>query len=219
MDDPMQPMPPDLQAELAAAEAVPAPGRLRAAVDAAVRDAQRSTDRRRRLRAPRVLAPAAAALAAVTAALVLALGGGAGAPAPSARDAARIALRPATLPAPAARPGGQLLAARVAGIAYPSWTHVGWRAVGARADALGGRRVHTVYYADARGRRIGYAIAAGEALPARGGRVVERRGVAIRVLAVDGATVVTWRREGHTCVLAARGVAPARLVQLASYST
>jgi hypothetical protein len=39
------------------------------------------------------------------------------------------------------------------------------------------------------------------------------------VLAVDGAVVVTWRREGHTCILAARGVDPASLIKLASYST
>src|SRR5579872_7515156 len=60
---------------------------------------------------------------------------------------------------------------------------VGWRAVGARTDTVGGRVVTTVLYADRRGRRIGYSIVAGSALaiPA-GNAMVVRRGRGFHVL-------------------------------------
>jgi hypothetical protein len=207
-----------IESQLAALEAVQAPASLRHAVTDAVRDARRAPARRRFALPPRPLTLAGGSLAALAVGLVLLLGGGAGS-APSVAQAAQLGLRPATAPAPASRAGGRVLAASVEGIAYPTWSHVSWRAVGARSDTLDGRRIHTVFYADASGARVGYSIAEGDALPVRGGRVVERSGVAIRVLRLDGATAVTWQRGGHTCILAGRGVDPARLVRLASYST
>jgi hypothetical protein len=107
----------------------------------------------------------------------------------------------------------------VEGIPYPTWTRIGLHAVGERSDVLSGHAIHTVVYAGASGARVGYAIASGEALPLPAGRVVRRHGVPIRVLRVDGAAVVTWRADGHTCILASRGEAPARLVRLVSYVT
>lgn len=216
----MDPQPNPIESQLAALEAVEAPASLRHAVSDAVRDARHAPARRRWIPlAPRPLAVAGGSLAALAVALVLLLGGGGGGAAPSVAQASQLALRAATAPAPAAQADGRVLAASVEGVAYPTWSHVGWHAVGARGDTLGGRRIHTVFYADARGTRIGYSIAAGDALPVRGGRVVMRRGVAIRVLRLGGAAAVTWQRAGHTCILAGRGVDPARLVRLASYST
>ena len=221
MSDAMDPNRNQIEAELAAIEAVQAPESLRRAVQAAVRDAERAPARRG-LRLPRMrrraLVLAGGSLAALAVALVIALDDG-GATAPTVADAAQVALRPATAPAPLARTGGHLLTASVDGIAYPTWTRNGWHAVGARSDTLAGHRIHTVVYAAPNGARVGYAIAAGDALPLPDARVVWRRGTAIRTLTVDGATVVTWRRDGHTCILAARGVAPASLVRLASYAT
>ena len=60
----------------------------------------------------------------------------------------------------------------VGGVTFPSWERAfGWRATGARTDTVGGREVTTVFYANSRGQRIGYAIAAG---PRPGGQ--RRRG-------------------------------------------
>ena len=39
-----------------------------------------------------------------------------------------------------------------------------------------------------------------------------------RVLHTGGTTVVTWLRDGHTCILAARGVDASVLVDLATWS-
>jgi len=219
MSDPMNPNRNPIEAELAGVEAVQAPDSLRRAVRDAVCEAERVPARRGlRIPRPRRLVLAGGALATLVLVLAVALGGG-GSTAPSVADAAQVALRPATAPAPPARAGGHLLTASVDGIAYPTWTRTGWHYVGARSDTLAGHRIHTVFYTAPNGTRIGYAIAAGDALPLPQARVVRRRGVAIRVLVVHGATVVTWRRDGHTCILAARGVDAASLVRLASYST
>jgi hypothetical protein len=90
-------------------------------------------------------------------------------------------------------------------------------------DHLGARSVTTVFYAARDGAhassgRIGYAIVAGSALPLpRGGTEVTDRGIAFHLLHTRGATVLTWRRAGHTCILAARGVSNVTLVHLAAW--
>ncbi len=158
-------------------------------------------------------------LAALVVVLALVLGGSGSTSGPTVQEASRVALLPASAPAPPARADGELLQASVEGIAYPTWTRAGWWAVGERSDTLAGRRIRTVLYSDRRGGRVGYAIAAGDVLPVEGGQVVERHGARLRVLVLDGAAVVTWRRDGHTCILASREVSPARLLTLASYAT
>lgn len=196
----------------------PAPDRLHEAVAAMVAEADAPAARRRWSR-PRVrwALPAAALTALV---LAIAIGTGGGSPTPSLAEAARTALRPPTQPAPAARPQAGELADAVDGVAYPDWyTSAGWRAVGTRSDVVGGRRVKTVVYANRGGQRIGYAIVSGDALPVNGGRTVVRNGVRMRVLGNGSASVVTWRRKGRTCILAARGVDDGVLVRLASWSS
>jgi hypothetical protein len=110
-----------------------------------------------------------------------------------------------------------LLRAQAGSIAFPTWTRAGWQAVGARTDTVGGHELRTVFYADAAGRRIGYAIA-DASLPVSGGQVLTVRGARLRVLDRGATSVVTWRRDGRTCILAGRGVPVRRLLTLASYA-
>jgi hypothetical protein len=197
---------------------VQAPDRLRRSIQTLGADAA-TAPRRRKRRLRLVSAVALSATAAVAAVLALT----ASTPpirAPTVLQAAQLALRPATLPAPAesARDHG-LLASSVDGISYPYWGgRLGWQAAGARTDRLGGHAVTTVFYADGSSRRIGYAIVAGSplAVPAHA-TVVEQAGVRFGVLQSPGATVLTWREAGHTCILAARGVPSATLLRLASW--
>jgi hypothetical protein len=200
-----------------ATRAEPAPDELRAKVAAMVAEDRRAGRPRRRVSfaRPRVFA-FGSAVAALAAAAVIVFGGASG---PSVAEAAQLALSPARSPAPAERAGGRTLDASVDGVAYPYWEEAaGWKATGARSDALGGRNVHTVFYVNKAGTRIGYSIAAGSPLSATGGQTVERRGVRYRVLRSDGATIVTWLRGGHTCILAGRGVDRDALLNLASWS-
>lgn len=211
---------------------VPAPERLRRTVEEAVAQAERRPrgSRGRGFRAParsrwRVPALAGAALGAL--ALVLVIGtvllvsdGGSPAP-PTAREAAAVALRPATSAAPA-NAGYEALDASIGGTRFPDWSEGsagGWRASGARTDQVAGRDVRTVFYENDRGARIGYAIAAAPALPAAGGRVVNRGGVPMRIYDLDGATAVVWLRNGQTCIVAGRGVAAETLLERASASS
>jgi hypothetical protein len=111
------------------------------------------------------------------------------------------------------------LAASVDGVPYPYWgKRFGWRSSGARSDQLDGQSVRTVFYQDARGRRIGYAIVAGGNSPQLSGGVVSRRdGKAYRLSTENGAPVVSWMRNGHLCVVSGRGVDGATLLRLASW--
>lgn len=185
---------------------------------------------RRRMRSrPRSrlgIAFAGATLLAGIVGIAVALGGGGGqeirqqgSPALSAAATAALTLKPATLPAPSeSTRDHEQLAAAVGGVAFPYWEErFGWRGSGARTDTLGGRTVTTVFYANAAGRRIGYAIVAGPA-PASGyGSTVRRWGVVYRLSSREGANVVVWRRDGHLCVIAGRGVSPQTLLNLASW--
>ncbi len=179
------------------------------------RNARRSLSPRRQPR----LAAALAITAAVVVVLVLVLAG-ATTTAPTVLQASSSGLRTATRTAPAESPHNpHLLAASAAGIYYPYWDgKLGWRAVGARTDAVGGRTVTTVFYTDSRARRIGYSIVSGAALAIPSGNAsVQRHGVSFHVLSHANPTIVTWRAAGHTCILTARGVSAATLMRLATW--
>jgi hypothetical protein len=139
----------------------------------------------------------------------------------SAAAATTLALGPATLPPPGERAGNrEELAAAVGGVSFPYWEErFGWRSSGARTDTLGGRVVTTVFYSNAAGQRIGYAIVGGPAPAAGGGSVVRRWGVSYRLGSRDGANTIVWHRDGHLCVMAARGVSPRTLLSLASWGS
>jgi anti-sigma factor RsiW len=192
-----------------------APDGLRAAVAVMAADAQA---RERRRAAPRffarprtvALGSSVAALAAAAAVLL-----SAGASGPSVAEAAQVALAAPRAPAPAVKSDEKTLDAAVDGVAYPYWADAsGWRAVGSRTDAVGGRSVRTVFYQDPDGRRIGYAIAAGSPLPGAAGTRVN----GFTVVRSGDTAVVTWLRGGHTCILAARGVDARVLMKLASWN-
>ncbi len=210
-------------------ESVRAPDSLRRAVEQMVGDA--AARPRRRFAFPRAGSPsssrspsslrprlaAGGALVAAAAAVVAIVVGSSGGSAPTVLQASRVALAPATLPAPAENPADQdKLDASVEGLAYPYWGgRRGWPAAGARRDQLGGRSVTTVFYAASSGARIGYAIVAGPPLAEpSAGAVLVRGGVRFRVLHSGKATVVTWREANHTCILAARGIPAHAMVRL-----
>src|SRR5262245_3877326 len=163
------------------------------------------------------LAFAGATVAAVAIALVLALGGG-GTGGPTVADAAGLASRPPTGPAPPRQEGSRtLLAADVDGVQFPDFRGAwGWRASGIRHDRVDGRDATVVYYRMG-GRRIGYVIVSGSALPQPSGGVkAVRLGVEYHGLRAAGRPTVTWRRVGHTCVLTGEA-SPAELLALASW--
>jgi hypothetical protein len=171
--------------------------------------------------ARRLAVAGATALATVGAVLAVTLPGGGSSHALSAQSAAALALGSATLPAPGESANNRSeLTASVGGVAFPYWgERFGWRDNGARSDTLGGRTVTTVFYANPSGQRIGYAIVAGPAPASGGGTVVERWGVSYRLSAQEGANVIVWRRGGHLCVMAGRGISPRTLLSLASWGS
>jgi hypothetical protein len=189
---------------------VGAPSGLRRRVEG-----QRRARGARRVATPRLAAGLVSAVAVAVVALVLIGRPGAG---PTVADAASAALAPATAPAPARdRRHPWLLGAAVDGVAFPHWRErFGWRATGLRRMRLRGRPATAVVYRGPAGERLGYVIVSGAALriPAPA-RVVTRGGVRFAVLGRGDAVVVTWRRAGNTCVVAARGVPAARLLTLA----
>jgi hypothetical protein len=203
-------------------ESVKAPTELHRSVTALSEGAKRHRRPRRVLRLQLAGAGALAAMAFAALVIALTTGGSGG---PTLLGAADVALRPATLAAPAQSTiRHSQLTRSVEGIAYPYWQDsFGWRAAGARVDRIGGRTMTTVFYAPQHATpgssaRIGYAIVAGRALPIPGGgSQVKEKGVTFRVLSSQGTTIVTWRRAGHTCILAARGVSDTTLIHLASW--
>ena len=162
-----------------------------------------------------------AALAAVVIALVLVLGGS-GSPAGGldVNRTAAVALARPTLPAPGESPSSRAeLEASVENVAFPYWgERFGWESSGSRIDHVAGRTVKTVFYTDAAGRRVGYAIVAGSPAPSAGaGTVRWLHGTPYHLTKIGGSDVVSWVRDGHLCVVAGRGVAPATLLALASW--
>jgi len=178
----------------------------------------------RRVALPRpsaLLVGALASAAGLIVVLVLALDSG-GSGAPTVLQASTLGLRPAAIRAPEENPQapGQL-AISAEGIPYPYWNRrFGWQTAGARSDEIGGRKVTTVFYANSAGRRIGYSIVAGRALPIpAGGHAAVWDGTRFDVLHTSGSTVVTWRRAGHTCILVGSKVSAKTLLTLADWQT
>lgn len=191
---------------------VKAPESLHAVLDEQRRRAVRKPRRRLRFGLGYAL-PATVALAAALAIVLLTGGGSTG---PSLQQTVRLTLAAATYPAPTER-NASTLDATAAGIPFPYWQQtVGWRAVGYRTDRLGGREIQTVFYGSRHGRRVGYAIVGGPAVPVGQGRTVTIGGVPYHFLHQGSATLVTWLRSGHTCVIAGRGVSEATLLRLAT---
>lgn len=115
---------------------------------------------------------------------------------PAIDEVLAVAMRPATAPAALGEP--------FEGVRFPSYEN--WRATGERSDVVDGREVRTVYYSGG-GRTIAYAIVAGPAL-SDDEALRELRGR-------DGVVAVTWTRDGRTCIIAAVGGEPEALARLA----
>jgi len=196
-------------------QTVQAPPSLRARIS----EAERTRPKRARLGRPRIVVPALAgtAVAALVAGILVFAGGAAG---PSVDDAAALALARPTAGAPTTT-GSVALNTSVGGIAFPNYAYrwPAWKAAGQRHDTLDGRAATTVTYRGPKGD-VGYTIVNGKPLPEPdGARTITRAGVKLSIYRRDGATVVTWRRDGHTCVLAgkAKDVEP-QLVKFATWA-
>ncbi|MGZ4246030.1 MAG: hypothetical protein ACXVSE_17210 [Solirubrobacteraceae bacterium] len=190
----------------------PAPASLRARGD----DLPGASAPRRAPRWRRTLVlPGATAIAAAAAAVVILVTGGT--TAPTVPVAARFALASATLPSPAVDPNASgELTLRGAGIPFPAWgPKEGWMTAGARTDTVGGRHITTVFYRGRNGQRVGYAITSGAPLSGVHGSTVAQYGVRFTLQGSGGAKLITWVRDGHTCILAGRNVSYAQLLALA----
>jgi hypothetical protein len=162
--------------------------------------------------------------AAVVTALAAALGFAhpAGDPGPpSIVETASLALREPALPAPArdAR-APALLRVSADGVRFPNYAYggLGWRADGQRHTRRGGRELVVVSYSHSRDGHASYAIVGRPALRvAAGARTVVRNGMRFAVLRDAGTTIVTWRRDGRTCVLASRDASDEALLRIAAW--
>ena len=168
---------------------------------------------------PRVALAGAIATIAVAAVLVLTLVAGLG-NGPTIAEAARPSALAATAAAPAQdarRP--TLLRASFAGVTYPDWNHqFGWRTTGRRHDSLdGGRTAETVFYQHTH-HRIGYTVVSGKPLkpPGHAQRFVVN-GLTMLAYKDGRRDVVTFERNGRTCVLAGVVHRRSTLVKVASW--
>jgi hypothetical protein len=198
---------------LRALDQLAAPAGLRARVNA-----ERSTPspavRRRRFQIGFAIAGAMAAVALAT---VLVLPSGTGGPTIS--EAAKLNVLPATEPAPPPNPAEPvLLEASAEGLPYPNLEgEFGWSSAGQRQDEIEGRQATTVFY-ERGGKRIGYTILSGEGIKAPGDTAkTQIDDVTFSSFADGGQEIVTWWRDGHTCVMSGEGVSPKELVALASW--
>ncbi len=171
--------------------------------------------RRRRLRG--LLIPAGALVAALVVAVVLVVGGGG---APSVLATAALAARGPVLPAPHEDEANTaLLQTSIEGVPFPYWGEQNWESVGARDDTIEGRKARTVYYANPAGVRAAYTILGGDTVdpPSDASRRMDK-GTELFVVEDNGRRVVTWERDGHTCVLSAPLAVPEqKLLDLAAW--
>lgn len=154
--------------------------------------------------------------AAAVVAVVVLVGGG------TAPTVAQAAVLPSRLPqmgvAEPVLDRGSLPGVRAVGLTYPYWEdHFGYKARGVRRDTLGGRQVTTVFYS--RGAsHVAYEIVSGPPLR-QGGPVSssELEGVQLWSMGTPSGQVVSWLRDGHTCILVGSGTSVSTLRDLAAW--
>jgi hypothetical protein len=202
--------------ELRATDRAPAELRERIASAKPVRKQRAWTRTRWHFNTGGMFAGMATAAAIVLALLLILPGGTPGAPSVS-QAAALGALTAPSGSVPAVGPAGRLTA-NVQDVYFPYWAKSeGWKARGQRTDRLNGRAATTVYYQQATAW-IAYTIVGAPALKAPPASATAfGGGVEYRTLMLDGREVVTWEKNGHTCVLSAPGssVPPKQLLALA----
>jgi hypothetical protein len=207
------------RASIAAVAALdaPAPERLRASVVAGWPRPEESSHARsrHRFRRPRMLLAGGLAAAAALALALVMVGGSSS---PSVGDTVDLAAAGPTAPPPAVDASDpRALVASVGGNAFPNYAaKLGWRRAGARSDELDGRLAKTVYYRR-HGVQVAYTIIAGDPLGWPSGvRVLDRRHLELRSLDYEGSEVVTWLRNGHTCVLSSDRATREQLLEMAT---
>jgi hypothetical protein len=165
---------------------------------------------------PLAAAAAAAAVVAIALAVVLSLSGPGG---PSVVEAAELSQRPSTRPGPAVNPDTPaLLRHSFAGVTLPAWAReFRWHVDGTRSDELAGRETSTVFYTHTH-HRIGYTVVSGAPIePPDDAETLNARGVVLHRFRRGRIDVVTFERNGRTCVLAGDVHDPNTLVKLASW--
>lgn len=185
---------------------VRAPRRLRLRIEADARPRERP----RGLRAATAVAGAAAVLA-----LAVLLPGGPGTP--SLTQAAALAGQGSAGPPPIPDPDdpGVKLSEQVGDVYFPNWSStLGWRPTGLRRDVLDMHSAVTVYYRWG-AERLAYTILSAPALAPPAAMVTVENGMTVRTLRLRGRLVVTWRRDGSTCVLTGTNVSAGQLRRLA----
>jgi hypothetical protein len=188
-----------------------APAELRARVEMARASARPKRRRRWVIGAPIAAAAAAAALIAV----LLLPSGSAN---PTVPEVASLYQGPPTAAVAVDQSNDKLLAAEVEGVPFPNWRgEFGWRSAGTRADRLDGRIAKTVFYRHD-DKRLAYTIVSGDGIRAPAGSHLTRlNGVNLHSFESGGRRVVTWWRDGRTCVLSTADVGEHQLLTLASW--
>jgi hypothetical protein len=164
----------------------------------------------------------AAMVAGVAAVLVVALVVALSASGPGGStvvQAAELSLRPSTEAAPPTnRERPAFLERSFAGVTFPAWSgKFGWRTDGARSGELDGRATATVYYTHTH-HRIGYTVISGRTIePPDHAETLKVRGVELHRFRLGSQDVVTFERNGRTCVLSGDVHDPDTLVKLASW--
>jgi hypothetical protein len=150
-----------------------------------------------------VLAAGVAAAVALVLAVVLTLSGPRGA---SIADAAQLSSLPSERPAPRS----------FAGVTYPDWSNrFAWFELGGRSDELNGRTTTTVFYRHTH-HRIGYTVISGKTIePPDDADVLNVKGLELHRFRLGEQDVVTFERNGRTCVLSGKVHDPDTLVKLA----
>jgi hypothetical protein len=164
---------------------------------------------------------AAVAVGAAAAAVIAGLSGPGADSGPSVAQAAVLGALPATAPAPAVdRVRSGVLRQSVDSVAFPDWrAGLHLAAVGQRVDQLAGRQAKTVFYVSPSAGQIGYTIVAGRPLAlGHAAATLVRDSASFETMRLDGRAVVTWQRNGHTCILSSSGSGTSRLLALASSS-
>jgi hypothetical protein len=98
-------------------------------------------------------------------------------------------------------------------IYFPNWSkRFNSSATGVRTDTINGRNAVTVFY-NWNGKQIAYTIVGAPALATPSAQSHSYvHGNEYLTLSHNGRNVVTWRRDGHTCVLSSKDV-PASVLQ------
>lgn len=157
----------------------------------------------------------AAAVASVASAVLLLLPGAGPGPL-TVSQASALALRGPAMgpPMPDRTQIGHKLARDVDELYFPDWSRLRWLATGQRIDHLNHRLAVTVYYRSGN-HQLAYTIVAAPTLRRPRTRTWWLHGVELQGFATGGRTIVTWRRAGHTCVLAGSGVSARTMSSLA----